>query len=141
MVNFYDKLERNTMAKKTETPSTITRELPKGAKRFSRTGDGLSKFVEGEEIRGIFMSMAEKTITDRRSGELKSIRIYSIKLPDTSIARIGSRRLLDDAFDEVVTELKGEENLRGRDVSFIRGEDVETADHNPMGTYEIIVWN
>jgi hypothetical protein len=42
------------MAKKTETPSTITRELPKGAKRFSRTGDGLSKFVEGEEIRGIF---------------------------------------------------------------------------------------
>jgi hypothetical protein len=48
---------------------------------------------------------------------------------------------LDDAFDEVVTELKGEENLRGRDVSFIRGEDVETADHNPMGTYEIIIWN
>lgn len=131
------------MTKKTETQTEKIgqRELPKGAKRFARTGDGLTKFVEGEEIRGIFMSMTEKTITDRRTKDAKSIRIYTLKLQDGSTARIGSRRLLDDAFDEMVTELGGEEKLRGKDLSFIRGADVETADNNPMGTYEIIVWN
>ncbi len=127
------------MAKKTETPLP-SRELPKGAKRFSRTGDGLTPFVEGEEIRGKFLHMKEKTITDKRTRELKGIRIYTLQLPDGSMARIGSRRLLDDAFDEVVSAYNGEDNLTGKDISFIRGADVETSDHNPMGTYEIIVW-
>lgn len=131
------------MAKKTEdkTEPIGQREIPKSAKRFSRTGDGFTKFVEGEEIRGKFLHMKEKSITDRRTGEPKAIRVYAIQLADGSMARIGSRRLLDDAYDEVVTAYGGEENLTGKDISFIRGADVETSDHNPMGTYEIIVWN
>jgi hypothetical protein len=118
----------------------VVRELPKGARRVARLGEGLTKFVEGEEIRGIFIQLKESQIKDRRTKELKMIRVYTIQLSDNTMARIGSRSMLDDAFDEMVELLGGIDNMKGKDISFIRGADVETSDGNPMGTYEVIVY-
>lgn len=123
-----------------QTEEQPKRELPAGAKSFSRTGEGLTSFVEGEEIRGKFFHMKEVEIKDRRTKVKKTIRVYVLQLEDGTMARIGSRALLDDAFDEVVSAYGGIENLNGKDVSFIRGEDVATGDGNPLGTYEIIVY-
>ncbi|MCI0618933.1 hypothetical protein L0244_38665 [bacterium] len=127
------------MVKKTEQDKS-KRELPSGARSFSRTGEGLTSFVEGEEIRGKFIHMKEVEIKDRRTKEKKHIRVYVLQLMDGSTARIGSRALLDDAFDEVCSVYGGVENLSGKEISFCRGEDVATGDGNPLGTYEIIVY-
>jgi hypothetical protein len=62
-------------------------------------------------------------------------------LEDGSMARIGSRALLDDAFDEVCGVYGGWEKLVGKDIAFNRGEDVETSEGNPLGTYTIVVYN
>ena len=117
--------------------------LPPGARSFSRTGDGLTSFVEGETIRGKFKGVKEVNIRDRRStvpGTRKDIRIYMLDLADGTTARIGSRTLLDDAFDEVCAAVGGWERLVGKDIAFVRGEDIETEDHNQLGTYTIILY-
>jgi hypothetical protein len=124
-------------AEKDEKPA---RELPPGAKAFSRTGEGLTSFVEGEEIKGKFIHMKEVEIKDRRTKEKKMIRVYVIEQESGEIARVGSRALLDDAFDELVSTIGGIEHLQGKTVSFNRGEDVQTGDGNPLGTYEIILY-
>ena len=126
------------MAKEKKQPNM--RELPKGARSFSRTGEGLTPIVEGEEIRGTFVHMKEVEIKDRRTKENKTIRIYVLQRPDGTMARIGSRALLDDAFDEMVSVYGGVENLVGKDIAICRGEDVQTGDGTRLGTYEIIVY-
>lgn len=119
--------------------------LPAGARRFSRRGEGFTSLEPGETIRGKFMYVKEKTIRDRQSGQMKSIRIYSIQKPD-GVAQIGSRTMLDDCFDEVSAFYGGWEKLVGKEIEFIRLEDVETEDFkdgkvdNKMGTYDIIVY-
>jgi len=128
------------MARKTDQDYKPEREIPATAQRFSRTGEGLTSFIEGEEIRGTFIHVKEVEIKDRRTKEKKIIRVYVIKLKDGNMARIGSRALLDDAYDEVIATLGGMDKLQNREVSFIRGEDVSTGDGNPLGTYEIIVY-
>lgn len=125
---------------KTESNPEQKRELPKGARSFANHGDGLTTFVEGEEIRGRFLGMREKQITDKRTREKKNIRVYSIQLQNGSVAKIGSRALLDGAFDDTVDGVGGLEKLIGQEVSFIRGEDKKTSGGDPMGTYEIIVY-
>lgn len=124
------------MAKKTDQKKT----LPSGAKSFSRIDGGLTPFNVGEEIKGTFLGVKDKQITDRETGQPKVIRIYSIKISDTEIARIGSRTLLDDAFDDAAGEFGGADKMLGKTVAFIRGEDVETRGGNEMGTYEIVVY-
>jgi hypothetical protein len=128
------------MAKKTDKEPT-QQQLPPGARSFSRTGDSLTTFVEGETIRGAFVHVKEVTIKDKRTREPKTIRIYVMQLEDGSMARIGSRALLDDAFDEVCGVVGGWEKLVGKDIAFIRGEDAETSEGNPLGTYQIILYN
>lgn len=125
-----------------------TDSLPAGARRFSRRGEGFTSFEEGESIRGIFVGVKEKSIRDRdKPGEMKTIRIYSIKLSSGEMATIGSRTLLDDCFDDVCANVGGWEKLVGKDVEFVRGKDVETEDYkdgkfdNKLGTYDIIVYN
>jgi hypothetical protein len=128
------------MPKKTDKLPETTM-LPPGARSFSRTGDGLTSFVEGETIRGTFVHVKEVSIKDKRTREPKTIRIYVIQLEDGSMARIGSRALLDDAFDEACGVVGGWEKLVGKDIAFIRGEDSETGDGNVLGTYQIILYN
>ena len=124
------------MTKKTETK----RSLPAGAKSFSRIDGSLASFEVGEEIKGVFLGVKDKVITDRETRQPKTIRIYSIKESDNQISRIGSRALLDDAFDEAAAAFGGAEKLVGKTISFIRGENVETTGGNEMGTYEIVVF-
>lgn len=125
--------------KQTESISeTLHRELPKGARSFARRGEGLTPFVEGEEIKGKFVHMKTVEIKDKRTHQLKNIRVYVMELEDGTMARIGSRALLDDAFDEVIS-VYGQ--IEGKTISFIRGEDKDLEGNATMGTYEIIVWN
>ena len=117
--------------------------VPAGAKTFSRTGDGLTSFVEGETIRGKFRGVKEINIRDRRSKDpnaRKDIQIYMIELSDGTTARIGSRTLLDDAFDECCANVGGWERLIDKEIAFIRGEDIETQDNNKLGTYTIVLF-
>lgn len=125
--------------KQTEGQTEILkRELPKGARSFARRGEGLTPFVEGEEIKGKFIHMKNVTIKDKRTHLAKDIRVYVLELENGDMARIGSRALLDDAFDEVIS-VYGE--ITGKTLSFIRGEDKELEGNATMGTYEIIVWD
>jgi hypothetical protein len=126
--------------KKTDNP------LPTNAqRRFSKRGEGFTSFEQGESIRGKFLSVKEKAIRDRGTGESKTIRIYSIQT-DKGVATIGSRTLLDDCFDEVCAYVGGWEKLVGKEVEFQRGKDVETDDYkegkveNKLGTYDIILY-
>ena len=110
--------------------------------KVKRSGEGLAAFPKNSEIRGKFIRVKEQVIKDRRTKENKTIRVYSLELKDKSLARIGSRVLLDDAFDEIVDQYfhGNPSELQGQDVSFIRGEDSANANGDEMGTYEIVVW-
>lgn len=126
------------MAKK-KTDEKPERSLPDGARVFS--GKKFTEFVEGEEITGTFISMEEIEIKDRKPPyEMKTIRVYNLKLDDGSKARISGRALLDSAFEEIAEELGGISKLSGMRLSLIRGEDIENTEGNNMGTYEIIVY-
>lgn len=127
--------------KQTESTTEATtgkRELPKGARSFARRGEGLTPFVEGEEIKGKFIHMKSVEIKDKRTHQVKSIRVYVMELEDGTVARIGSRALLDDAFDEVIS-VYGQ--VEGKTISFLRGPDKDLENGATLGTYEIIVWN
>ena|SRR5215475_2323570 len=127
--------------KKTETRPIKPETLPSGARSFKRTGEPLTPFLEGEEIRGKFLEVRDREIRDKSTGKMKTIRVYVIELPDGTLAKIGSRALLDDAYDDVIAVL-GTDGLRNKQVSFIRGEDLPNTndDMSPTGTYEIIVY-
>lgn len=130
--------KKQTENEATTPHETLHRDLPKGARSFARRGEGLTPFVEGEEIKGKFIHMKTVEIKDKRSHQLKTIRVYVVELEDGNTARIGSRTLLDDAFDEVISVYG---DIAGKTISFIRGEDKELENGGTMGTYEIIVWN
>src|SRR5262245_22285882 len=91
----------NMETKTSDKPSTPA----KGPRfRIKRSGEGLTPFPKNSEIRGRFIRVKEQVIKDRRTHEKKTIRVYSLELKDKTIARIGSRVLLDDAFDETVDQ-------------------------------------
>ena len=127
------------MPRKEKTDEKPKRNLPAGARVFS--GKKFTEFVEGEEITGIFVSMEEIDIKDRKPPyETKTIRVYNLKLEDGTKARISGRALLDSAFEEIAEELGGISKLEGMKISLVRGEDTENTEGNNMGTYEIIVY-
>lgn len=112
-----------------------------GARSFKKTGEGFTPIEVGEEIRGKFVRMRSVTITDRKTGDRKTIKAYDLKLEDGSNASISGRALLDDAFNDVFDAI-GQDKLAGMEISIIRGEDVETpTEGNMMGTYEVLVWD
>ena len=71
--------------------------------------------------------------------------------PTDKVLKIGGRTILDRMFDDIMDENggfsvdnkrysgKGYEYLQDRIVKMNRGDDTETADGNPLGTYEIAV--
>jgi len=123
------------MAKKPVTKPTV------GARSFKKTGEGFTSIEIGEEIRGKFVRRRNVTITDRKSGDRKTICAYDLTLDDGSNVSISGRALLDDAFNDVFDAI-GQDKLTGREISIIRGEDVETpTEGNMMGTYEVLVWD
>lgn len=114
------------------------RGLPTTAKTFSNTGGGLTPIEIGEEIRGKFVHMKNVDITDRETRLKKPIRVYVIDTPEGRVS-IGSKVLLDQLFDEVALAFGGIEKLTGKELVITRGEDVETAGGQSMGTFEISV--
>ena len=120
-------------------------------KSYKNDGSGFDELNEGTEIIGVFVSVRDHEITDTRTKARKHIRVYSIRTAEGQVLKIGSRSILDRVFDDLMDENGGYtvENKRyagpgityiqGRVVKFIRGEDTQTRDKNPLGTYEIQV--
>lgn len=121
-------------------------------KSYKADGSGFDDLEEGQEIIGVFVSVRQQHIKDKRTKQQKPIRVYSIRVEDGSTKKIGSRTLLDRMFDDVMDEHGGMtadpmgrytgpgiDWIKGRVVKFVRGDDTKTADDNPMGTYEILV--
>lgn len=132
------------MAQKNQTVET-----PK-FKTYKNDGKGFSELNAGEEITGVFLGVTEMEIKDKRTKELKSIRVYRL-MTDQGLVKIGARALLDSTFDDIVEEHggfrkegkyyqgPGIDYLKNRLVRFVRGADTKTSEKNPMGTYEIQV--
>ena len=120
-------------------------------KSYKNDGQGFDDFEENQEILGTLLSIRDHNITDRRTRLPKDVRVYSIRMADGSVKRIGGRTILDRMFDDIMDENGGYtvENRRydgpgykyvqGRIVKLNRGQDTETADGNPLGTYEVHV--
>ena len=131
-------------------------------KSYRNDGQGFDDFEEGQEIIGTLVSIRDHNITDRRTKQPKDIRVYSIRVvipkeeqveggPTDKVLKIGGRTILDRMFDDIMDENggfsvdnkrysgKGYEYLQDRIVKMNRGDDTETADGNPLGTYEIAV--
>ena len=117
---------------------------------YKNDGKGFAELHEGGQIMGVLVAIRDQSIRDRRTRETKTIRVYSIR-SDDGLLKLGSRALLDRVFDDIMDEHGGYqvenkrytgpgiEWIQNRMVKFIRGEDVETGEGNPMGTYEILV--
>lgn len=124
--------------------ATKPKKEDKIGRSFKRTGEGFAPIQVGEEIRGIFVRVRNVTITDRRTRERKTIKAYDLTLSTGEAISISGRALLDDAFADVFDSIPPEK-LKGKEISIIRGEDVETATTeetgNMMGTYEVIVYD
>lgn len=120
-------------------------------KSYKNDGSGFDDLQPNTEIIGVFVSVRDHEITDRRTKARKPIRVYSIRSAEGQVLKIGSRSILDRVFDDLMDENGGYtvENKRyagpgilyiqGRVVKFIRGEDTKTHENNPLGTYEIQV--
>lgn len=119
---------------------------------FKNDGTGLDELKENSSIQGVFISVKDQEITDRRTKLRKHIRVYAIRLDSGKIAKVGSRALLDGIFDDIMDENGGYDVInnrysgpgikwiQGKIVKFVRGADTKSKlDGNPMGTYEILV--
>lgn len=110
------------------------------------------KFDEGDELKGVLVSLRDHQLPDRRAkvkGTTKEVRVYSIRLEDGNIIKLAGRAVLDRNFDDIMDENGGfvvenrrysgvgYEWLQNRLVIINRGENDETHDGNELGTYEI----
>ena len=118
-------------------------------KSYKNDGSGFDEFNEGQEITGILVSIRDHQITDKRTKKPKDIRVYSVRVGDGSVMKIGGRTLLDRMFDDIMDENggfvvenrrysgPGYDYLQNRAIKLNRGDDSETSEGNPLGTYEI----
>jgi hypothetical protein len=120
-------------------------------KSYKNDGKGLDELKESHEIVGVFLSVKDNEITDKRTKQRKVVRVYSIRGEDGRVMKIGSRALLDGVFDDIMDENGGfqvENNrykgpgidwIQNKMVKFVRGEDSKNSNGDRMGTYEIQV--
>jgi hypothetical protein len=116
---------------------------------YKNDGSGFDEFNEGDEIQGILVSIRDHQITDKRTKKPKDIRVYSIRVGDGTVKKIGGRSLLDRMFDDIMDENggfavenrrysgAGYEYVQNRAIKLNRGDDTKTSEGNPLGTYEI----
>ncbi len=119
-------------------------------KSYKSDSAGFDELDEGGEITGILVSIRDQQLKDKRTKQLKTVRVYSIRT-DEGQKRISGRTLLDRMADDIMDEHGGYsvENNRysgpgydwfcNRAVKFLRGDDTRTGEGNPLGTYEILV--
>lgn len=119
---------------------------------YKNDGKGFEELAEGTAITGIFVAVKEQQITDIRTKEKKTIRVYSIRDEEKDeLLKVGSRALLDGIFDDIMDEHGGVivengrwggpgiEWIRNRHVIFTRGKNKKSRSGDVMGTYEIMV--
>jgi hypothetical protein len=144
------------MAKKKSESVTDVAKAFESDVNFKKYGGNAEffKFEEGEEIRGILISLRDHELPDRRAkvkGTMKMVRVYSIRMEDGSTVKLAGRATLDRTFDDIMDENGGYavenkrysgvgyEWLQNRAIILNRGDDGETSDGNVLGTYEVRV--
>jgi hypothetical protein len=144
------------MAKKGNTPSDVGAGFTEGTesdikyRSYKNDGKGFDTLDEGQEIQGILVSIRDHEITDTRTRERKTIRVYAIRNNDfDTTLKIGGRAILDRIFDDIMDEHggytvesgryrgPGYEAIKDKAIRIARGKDTRTAQKNPMGTYEV----
>jgi hypothetical protein len=118
------------------------------AKHFKPDTTSFLTMKPGQVIEGFFLGARHQTITDQRTKADKDL--FVLRLRDTSnpdiIHKIPCAALMFQAWNDLVDEYgNGDENsaiesIRGKRVSILRGDDIRTKMGNPMGSYEIVVW-
>lgn len=119
-------------------------------KSYASDGKGFYELRVGEEVTGVFISVKDQQITDIRSHLPKDIRVYSIRLENGEIIKLGSRALLDGYFDDAMdanggynVESKrysgpGIEWIRGKVIKIVRGADKKTKG-GTLGQYDLLI--
>jgi hypothetical protein len=150
--------EKNkNMAKRTKQNNPSAEDLEKAFgedvkfKSYKNDGSGFDDFEIEQEIIGVLVSIRDHSITDRRTKKPKDIRVYSIRIPDGTVLKIGGRTILDRLFDDIMDENggfdvqnrrytgTGYDYLKDKAIKMNRGKDTRTGDGNPLGTYEVAV--
>jgi hypothetical protein len=139
------------MANKRTKPNEVAEGFASDVKfrSYKNDGAGFDKLEEADIITGVLVSIRDHQITDKRTKAPKDIRVYSIRVEDGSVKKIGGRTILDRMFDDIMDENGGfiVENRRysgpgydyakDRMVRIERGDDTETGEGNPLGTYQV----
>lgn len=142
------------MANKRNTPGEVGAGFTEGTESqvkyqsYKNDGKGFDELNEGQHIEGILVSIRDHEITDTRTRQRKSIRVYSIRTGEI-VLKIGGRAILDRIFDDIMDEKggytvetgrykgPGYEAIRDKAIRIDRGQDTKTQQKNPMGTYEV----
>jgi hypothetical protein len=128
------------MAKK-KGIETSGAEVRAGFRSFKRDSGKFYELNEGESLEGVILGIRLQFIKDKRTKQPKEIQVYKIRQEDGAIVNLAGRLLLDQQFADARDEMFGGsfDNLRGLKVIINRGEDTETGEGNPMGTYELMI--
>jgi hypothetical protein len=120
-------------------------------RKYKNDGAGFDKLEESDEITGVLVSIRDHQITDKRTKQLKDIRVYGIRTGDGTVKKIGGRALLDRMFDDIMDENggydvtnrrysgPGYDAIKDKVIKINRGEDTTTSGGDPLGTYEISI--
>lgn len=135
------------MAKKNQEPDNNQQPTHQGkARSFKPDTTQFYTIKENEQIRGVFLGARMQTITDTRTKQPKDLWVMRLRTEDGEVVKLPCSALLLQAWSDLTDEYGDGDNdatmtyLRSKEMVISRGEDMRTKGGNPMGTYEITVF-
>lgn len=127
-------------------PNPENPESERKGRSFKPDATSFKSMVEGETIRGFFLGRSSAEIKDRRTGAPKTLQILKLRGEDEAVIKLPMAAMMQRAWEDICDEYGGGDEdsavqkLRGVEMEITRGKDMRTADKNPMGTYEITIF-
>lgn len=101
----------------------------------------------GEEFTGVFVGAGHTEIRDKRTRALKTLFVLRIRDEETDkVEKFPCAAMMLRAWEDICDEYgNGDtdatiQQLRNRRMTISRGENMKTADSNPMGSYEFQIF-
>jgi len=123
-------------------------ELKAGGKSFRPDTSKFRTLKPGETFTGIFVGAGTTEIMDRRTRLRKELFVLRIRdEASEKVEKFPCAAMMLRGWEDIADEYGGGDTdatiqaLRGRHLSIIRGDDAKTADSNPMGTYEFVIFD